>query len=706
MYYSGAIKSAVYGLYLRFVTPQFSVISWRLTGILMVALGLMAFVLLVHRSVSTGVLAVIVGLLLTDVTVILCTRHDWGPVALALMLRLLLIGVWLRGEGMAQSSLGNSFVLGALVGFAVFEKLSSFVLLLPLALFSISKNRRSVHSLLAALGGLLVGALPLLVANLLFLVARGQLISLTDIGTVPTRTWYEFLQYIWAYLSLGAGENVTYFILGNSTLPLATAIEPWLMTTALMLASSVVWLLGLRERAARLTFVAILCYAGIAILIYLIPRETSVHHWVLGTPFQYVAVGLAFDALRDYTSAMPIVLRLLRFLLRLAVGVLLTVRLAGLWSLENMLWQGEASRTWHPNLTQLGVFAAKHADEAVFVAADWGVLAQIFCLSNGRHGLVQETFWSYKGPDELLSLRKKFAGKVVYVVSLNPPSDVRSETTEKIFHDFERSLYWRETFVEPEAGSFTAVTVRKFLFDPAPHVFLSRRGKIFIIGGRSTNVDFNGDRKSDIGVYRDGAWLVLRSDSRTTAMEWGGLAQDIPVPADYDGDGKVDIAVYREGMWFIKRSSDRETAVVVLGGLAQDIMVPGDYDGDWKTDQAVYRAGLWLIQRSSDRGQTTVSWGGAAQDTPVLGDYDGDGKTDVAVYRGGAWLIRRSADGGEMTVGWGGLAQDIPVPGDYDGDGKTDVAVYRGGTWLILRSFDGAQSIIHWGGAVQDVPLK
>ena len=105
-----------------------------------------------------------------------------------------------------------------------------------------------------------------------------------------------------------------------------------------------------------------------------------------------------------------------------------------------------------------------------------------------------------------------------------------------------------------------------------------------MIGGRSTNVDLNGDRKSDIGVYRDGAWLVLRSDGRTTATEWGGLAQDIPVPADYDGDGKVDIAVYREGVWLIKRSSDRDTAIVVWGGLAQDIVVPGDYDGDWKTD--------------------------------------------------------------------------------------------------------------------------
>ena len=48
-------------------------------------------------------------------------------------------------------------------------------------------------------------------------------------------------------------------------------------------------------------------------------------------------------------------------------------------------------------------------------------------------------------------------------MSLNPPSDVRPETTEKIFHDFERSLYWRETFIEPEARSFTAVTVRKFI---------------------------------------------------------------------------------------------------------------------------------------------------------------------------------------------------------------------------------------------------
>ena len=86
---------------------------------------------------------------------------------------------------------------------------------------------------------------------------------------------------------------------------------------------------------------------------------------------------------------------------------------------------------------------------------------------------------------------------------------------------------------------------------------------------------------------------------------------------DYDGDGKADIAVYRDGTWYILRSSDGEVAATGWGGKAEDIPVPTDYDGDRKTDIAIYRNGEWYILRSSDGGVTYVQLGGAADDIPL-----------------------------------------------------------------------------------------
>jgi len=181
----------------------------------------------------------------------------------------------------------------------------------------------------------------------------------------------------------------------------------------------------------------------------------------------------------------------------------------------------------------------------------------------------------------------------------------------------------------------------------------------------SAPLDFDGDEKSDIGVYRDGVWLILRSsDGSIVDAGWGGPLW-MPVMADYDGDGKVDIAVYNaNGLWSIVRSSDGGNTLIGWSGAPGDIPVPADYDGDGKADLAVYNTASagWSIIRSSDGGLTYKAWGGPSWE-PVVADYDGDGKADIAVYNvsNGLWSIVRSSDGGNTLVGFGGAPQDIPL---------------------------------------------
>lgn len=217
-------------------------------------------------------------------------------------------------------------------------------------------------------------------------------------------------------------------------------------------------------------------------------------------------------------------------------------------------------------------------------------------------------------------------------------------------------------------------------------------------------VDFTGDGKTDVGIFRPstGFWYVMRSEDNTFYGFPFGTNGDVPVPGDYDNDGKADAAVFRGGSWFILLSSNGSTRVDVLG-TAGDLPVTDDYDGDGKDDIAIYRpnggsgSGEWWINMST-AGLRALAFG-SATDKAVPADYTGDGKADVAIWRpsNGTWYIMRSEDFSFYAFPFGANG-DVPAQGDYDGDGEADAAVFRNGTWFINRSTAG-QQIVTFGTA-------
>ena len=255
---------------------------------------------------------------------------------------------------------------------------------------------------------------------------------------------------------------------------------------------------------------------------------------------------------------------------------------------------------------------------------------------------------------------------------------------------------------------------------------------------RAAFVDFDGDRKTDISIFRPtgGEWWYQRSSNNQVSALQFGAGTDKMVPADFTGDGKTDVATFRQttGEWFILRSEDNSFYGFPFGASG-DVAVAADFDGDGKADPTVFRASNsgWYSILSSNGSISSRSFG-TTGDIPQVGDYDGDGKADVAIYRPstGAWWINRSGSGviaaafGESTdkpvaadfTGDGktdmaffrpsngfwyvlrsedssfygfpfGTNGDVPAPGDYDGDGKTDAAVFRSGTWYVNRSTSG-----------------
>ena len=179
----------------------------------------------------------------------------------------------------------------------MFEKLNAVVLLVPFALmiFLDARRRRPRH-LMAALGGGVLGGLPLIIVNLTTWFSNGSLLSLGEIQGAAHHSQSEFARVFAGTLGIGSGESIRIHALGHGPEIWQIAGEMTLIATAAALAL----LVGIRFSSALRSGEVRTCalaYAALPVAFVLLPRVTHSHHWTLATPFQYLAIALALTTL-------------------------------------------------------------------------------------------------------------------------------------------------------------------------------------------------------------------------------------------------------------------------------------------------------------------------------------------------------------------------------------------------------------------------
>ena len=221
--------------------------------------------------------------------------------------------------------------------------------------------------------------------------------------------------------------------------------------------------------------------------------------------------------------------------------------------------------------------------------------------------------------------------------------------------------------------------------------------------------DFDGNGKSEIGIYHRGQWyLDLNGNGIWDQADlWAqlGTENDLPVTGDWDGDGKDDIGIFGPAWPGDLRTIPREP------GLPDNENVP---NGEFKNpppepeDATSGRRVLQLVSTRQTREDLIdhVFHYGAMADMPVVGDWNGDGIKSIGVFRSGRWHLDVDGDGRwskyDLVADFGRQG-DVPVTGDFNGDGVDELGFFRAGVFYLdtngNRKLDAQDAVIRLGQA-------
>jgi len=391
MTYLGTLKSCIYKVIFSIVDP--TPVTIRLPMLMAGALALYLTAMII-RTVSRPATVIIVTVLLaTDVSAVLTTRLDWGPVALQHLL--IALGVYAvvrfdRSRSLLWLTLGF-FAFGL----ALWDKALAIWMLTGLACAGILTCRAFVKDLMKtrwrpAVFAFWLGALPWLLYNIHVLPSagtfQGQRISLSNLPSKvidvayllrgnSLHGWAVRNDYARPYPDEGVArswlERTSLAISDRTRRPRRAYLDVGLLCCLLLLP-----LVTRGDDWHLARFVSVALAGGLLVMLLTRGAGGAIHHFVLLWPLPHVLVGIVAGSLW-YRRSVPI-----RGLVTMSVGALVLSNLLVINEFYALLLRNGGTPRWTDAIYRLADHFQAHRPKSL-ILLDWGLLGPLRVLSRG-----------------------------------------------------------------------------------------------------------------------------------------------------------------------------------------------------------------------------------------------------------------------------------------------------------------------------------
>lgn len=302
--YLGNGKTILYALYLQATGSTFSLVSWRLLTVLLSASGMAAFAYITRKTLSKAALSIFLLLCTTDISILLWTRYDHGPVIFSFFLRLIILGILVSRWNACRYR--DIAMLSFLIGLSVYDKLNNVVLLLPLGIL-ILLLKQKLHfwkqiGVSAAAG--MTGGFFLIAKNIDTFIAKGKFFSLNQSEYLDRLNVLVFSRM---FLELGSGKAVFNKI--YSKLALVSHYKLEVLVMAFAIAVSCMIVVRARARTSEQLGMFLLASSALMLLaMYFLPGALPIrfYHVFAVVPFPYLAIALLFGSVYKHRTSYPI----------------------------------------------------------------------------------------------------------------------------------------------------------------------------------------------------------------------------------------------------------------------------------------------------------------------------------------------------------------------------------------------------------------